>query len=86
MTIGDKPGAEISERIAEARKYLDEGHDSKAAKTLEEIVYETHDHDLLVQIDELGKRGLEHSGFLHKTTWRDITKESEARLQRPEVV
>jgi hypothetical protein len=77
---------EISRRLEEARRALETGSDSKAARILGDLVYRTHDRDLLTQIHELGVRGRERAGRLHGVTWRDIVKESEARLARPEIV
>lgn len=73
---------DVAEKIGEARSHLASGHEGKAARILEVAVYETEDPELLKQIHELGLEGHDKAGLLHKTTWTDIIKESDGRLQR----
>lgn len=76
---------DVPAKIADARRAFDSGHDHKAGRILEQVVYETMDPDQLAQIrdialDEQAKRGHE----LKYGAWHDILSEVNIRLTQIE--
>ncbi len=67
--------------VAQARELLEAGNVGKARSILEHVVYNTHDPELLAQIQELGQEGLANSGRFGKGAWKHIASAAELSLQ-----
>jgi hypothetical protein len=78
---------DVPAKMAEARRALDEGHQHKASRILEQVVYETTDVGVLTQIRDMALKVRAAKGHeLKFGDWHDILSEANVRLARAEKV